>query len=453
MKRLLRESAWFVYGLIVRFKMQRLILSLFEHVIEEYGLDCKISRAKSDKHDPRTTILVLSFEQFRGDIEDIAKDGNIRVLRLAERWLTRLMFQFYPLEIGQADYRPYTDPVPSDATCLPQQEYRDFLRSVLPILLRRLGVDLVVGHHFHYIPDIDWGAVADELGFPYVVMHRENMLATPFARKFVHDRLSSLGKFPGSVVTVHNQVAKEVFANSGFIEEEKLKVLGCVRMDSFLTKAQMPECIESSNNKKKRKLTFFTFHPGGLTLEMEDIFPLYEEVYGAILRFCEKNPDIEVVFKIKPNFYLAWKRLFSKTFQGELDYFDEVPNLRITTTIPAHTLIEESQVVVALNSTTLLEAAVAGCQVIVPCYGPLNTLKYMDRVFYRDQLNLFEVPANIVEFSRLLEDCFDKPPVSEEVMEGRRLLFDEYVSRIDCMALARHIELFNTLSGETRATA
>jgi hypothetical protein len=123
----------------------------------------------------------------------------------------------------------------------------------------------------------------------------------------------------------------------------------------------------------------------------------------------------------------------------------------LSTTIPAHELMANSQVVVALNSTTVVEAAVAGCQVVVPYFGPLRERKYDDRVFFQKDMALFNVPNDVDEFGEMLLESFDAPTVAEEIMVGRMSLFEKYVTQLDGLATERHISLFYELSGNQRA--
>lgn len=441
LKYVARKLGWGTLGIAVRLRQYGLLVAVFSRIVEELHADGTVSRAAVKSADDRPTVLFLSYEQFRHDAEGLAATGQIRLLRLAERWQTRLMFQFYPVEIGQDSYRHYFNPTPEDRTWLPKKAYREFLRIFLPLLLERLGVQVLVGHHVHYIPDFDWGAVADGLGYPFVVINRENLFATDFLKRTILRRISDLGKFEGRYVTVHHELTRDLFSKSEFVDEDKLKVLGCIRMDGFLQSIRRSR----ENIGGKRRITFFTFMPDPSCLEMEDILPLFTEVYRAVIETAHDNADLEITFKVKPNFLGSWKLLFETTFPEYQGIFDELENLHLSTTIPAHDLIARSQVIVGLNSTTIVEAAVAGCQVIVPYYGPLKAGKYDDRVFYRDNMALFQVPGDVDQFKRMLLECFEAPPISDQVMAGRMSLFEEYVSQPDGQATQRHIELLRNL--------
>lgn len=64
-----------------------------------------------------------------------------------------------------------------------QNEYRAFLRRFLPSLYARLKINGVVGAAIYYIQDYDWGVVSDEIGVPYIVLHRENLVTSPKMRE------------------------------------------------------------------------------------------------------------------------------------------------------------------------------------------------------------------------------------------------------------------------------
>jgi hypothetical protein len=446
MKRIVRYLAWNALALAIRLRRHDLLASLYSRVVEELLPDGTVRRVQGPYSGTLPTILVLSHEQFLSDIEILAASGQVRILRLAERWQTRLMFQFYPLEVGQEGYRQFFNPTPDEVTWRPKQLYRAFLREFLPPLLDRIGVDMVVGHHIHYVPDFDWGAIADQLGYPFVVVNRENLLVTRFHKTYVPRRIERLGKFEGRVVSVHNSVAQEIFSGSGFVDAEKLRILGCIRMDRFL-KSEMDLKIPDANRKN---VTFFAFFPGGITLDLEGILPVYKEVYITLIEMCMHHPEIDITFKVKPSSTTSWNSLFKSTFPEYIGVFDRIPNLHLSTTIPAHELISRSPVIVSLNSTTILEAAVAGRHVVVPYYGPLRSEKYDDRIYFRDDLDLFQVPDNVDDFRQMILDGFEDPTIPKERMTRINSLFERYVSPLDGSATAKHVELFQNLRDSSK---
>src|SRR3546814_19491811 len=64
---------------------------------------------------------------------------------------------------------------------------------------------------------------------------------------------------------------------------------------------------------------------------------------------------------------------------------DLIPNLRIDSTPSAQDLIFQADAVAAFNSTTMLEASVAGKPVIVPLFEEAATADYQDWIQLRNR--------------------------------------------------------------------
>ena len=143
MKAVGRFFFWKILALAVHPRCHELLATFYGRVVEELRPDGTVRHVQGPASGGLPTILVLSYEQFRGDVEVLAASGEVRVLRLAECWLTRLMFQFYPLEVGQKGYRPFFNPTPEEITWQARADYRAFLRRFLPLFFDKIGVDVV----------------------------------------------------------------------------------------------------------------------------------------------------------------------------------------------------------------------------------------------------------------------------------------------------------------------
>ena len=74
-----------------------------------------------------------------------------------------------------------------------------------------------------------------------------------------------------------------------------------------------------------------------------------------------------------------------------------------TDRMSAQKVILNSDVVVAMQSTIAIEAAISGLPVIMPHFNNLLKLKGMGEVLmYRKNHDLFDVPKNYSEFTKLL---------------------------------------------------
>lgn len=438
--------AWTTLRLIIRMRLYSLLSLVYSRLIEEMQADGSIGRASSKTNDEIPTVLVLSYERFRGDIEDLAATGQVRILCLKEHWLTRLMFQFYPVRVDLGKYLPYFDPTPADITWEPKQRYRQFLRQFLPRLLDLAGVDIVISHHVHCRPDFDWGAISEEFGYPYLVINRENLFVSEYIRRLVKNRIGMLGRFEGSYVTVHNRIAHQIISESGFVPAKDIHILGCIRMDRYLKrlKTLTPPDLD------KPVITMFTYLTKAGRLAVDGPKAQCRSVHRLLAQIACENQNIEVYLKVKPNFYGTWKIMFDEATADIPIALDQVGNLHISTTIPAHDLIERSNVIIGFNSTTVLEASIANRHVIVPYFGPWLEDRYSEFIFNPDKMHLYDVPSDIEDLKKMILERLKTRKIDDGLMVERRALFEEFVSPLDGSATENHIQLIKSICHDRR---
>jgi hypothetical protein len=96
--------------------------------------------------------------------------------------------------------------------------------------------------------------------------------------------------------------------------------------------------------------------------------------------------------------------------------------------------------VCGFNTSALLEAAVIGLPVIIPYFKDLQNPKYDKRVFYKDAFDLFDIARDVKELESLILMRLQNPMIDKNVMEGREVLFEEFVSTLKCNATEKYVE-------------
>ena len=369
--------------------------------------------------DPKLVVLALTAFKFRGDLDALAAKRDIRLLEMPHLWQMRLLFSFYPKGTkSNLIFKPETNAEVGQA----QQKYRAFLRTFLRELYTRLHVACVIAADVRYREDIDIGVVSKEIGVPYLVFHRECMLASKELYDTVCARHSSWGRFSGSAVIVHNQVSRRNFVESGFVEPERVEILGSARMDEFL------HLIETKGREPA---------PGGLVVLFSFYHPMFkypqsvfDKSHVAAAMVAKRNPGVQVV--IKPKLEIVNKTTWRVFYDGALRTAgidpSTLPNLMVTPTAPAQSLIRRASVVCAINSTTLLEAGAAGVPVVVPCFSEIQGSDYIHRVNFREELGIFDVPGDMEEMVAMIERRLRDTAVDPALLKRRRALFEQYVT-------------------------
>ena len=387
------------------------------------------------------TILALSPHRFRRDLQILAEVEGLRVLSMPYKWQRRFFYSFHAREVDVADAH---NPRPGSAEEKARAAYRSFLRLFLPKFLKQVEADAVIGADVRNVGDVDIGAVANQLGTPYIVFHRENMLVPEGVFEFVTDRFRRLDKFQGHSIAVHNAITAKSFAKSGYAAEGQVFTIGCLRMDALFRRLQLPR------KKRPRPLvTLFSFKSflKGL-FDGGGYFPVFRDSHGPIARLAQQHPEIDFIIKPKPGMLrkLRYRAELDEAFRQWGINPRRLPvNLRVDANVDAHELILESSIVLGLNSTTQLEAAVAGLPVIIPYFKDMRGAPAGTNIKFTDHLELFDVPDTPEHLIELVLARLRDPTIPQPVMDKRRALFSELVSTLDGGAATRYSELLRRI--------
>ncbi|MCH8275769.1 MAG: hypothetical protein IH851_13385 [Armatimonadetes bacterium] len=446
MPKLLRRILKYPALLFARLGIVGPLVFFYARIVEEVDP----GHSRGDGNLP--TLFALTSNRFRGDLEILARTGEFRVLQVPFAWQARLVNLFYPLDTPrEAMLQPEAD----EKIARMQRRYRRFLRAFLPALYKKLGVDCVIGAAIGYVQDLDWGAVSEEVGVPYVVLHRECFVTnSAHFRRFV-EFSGKMGKFSGSHIIVHNEVARDAFIRSGYVSPDHISSLGCLRMDRFVQRVRE----NRPGARSRKKVVFFSFAPGVGLLGRTGLWPkdrsfgffaLFENTHVAFAELARDNPEID--FIVKPKWGDHWVDEIDRVLRNKGIERRGIPNLQITAEADPQGLILDSDVVVGFGSTTLLEAAIAAKPVIVPYFDEALRPEYVDYIHLRDNLHVFDVAESPEALKALIVQRLEDPTVMAECIAARELLFERYVSSLRGDAVRRYIEAIKAVIAERRET-
>ena len=458
----IKGGARHAFSWLFHLQARRILGTIYALAVRERLADGSIRWPVRSTASGRFTILVLTPSEFRGDPRALASDYRTRVLELPDHWLTRLMYQFYPADVPRKrQFQRYLAPPQGTPEETGKRQYRRFLERFLPCFYGWLDVDCVVGHHVLYSPDIDWGAVSDNLAVPYFVIHREGVSGGPESFEFQTflGELMPIGEytFEGSQMFVQNDLVRELFIAGGLLTPDQITVLGTLRMDSFLNRIERVGDPTNCEDRRKR-LVLFPFVVGGVTLE-EPVLEVFSDVHETVAKVALENPEIDVLIKPKgpERWFRAWKAQADSAFSHCGIDPESIPNLEMRWDLDPHDVILTSDVICGLNSTTLLEAGVAGKSVIIPYFGALCDDTYDRRIYLKEELDKFDVARSKDELEGLILARLAEPSVPQDVLGPRRALFERYVSNLDGRVTERCVDSMichaNGMTGPRRKTA
>ena len=405
--------------------------------IKEVTPDGRIISFTTKPVEERITALFLSYEKFRDDYIVLSATKKIRSLIIKGYWQARFINIFYPKQFVNTVCLHTADD-DSPLACS-QERYRAFLQVFLTSLYKTAQVDCVIGADVRNEFDFDWGVVSKAMGVPYIVFHRENLVASINIYNKTLGRFKELKRFKGDYIGVHNNAEKRVVIESGYADESQISALGCLRMDDFIKRIKKGAYCKP----QKKRLLFFSFHITSVGIDV------YQKVITTIAKLAIQHHEIDVIIKPKADFFeKCEKESMDKVFKDADINPDKIQNLEILPYADAQELILSSDVVCAINSTVMLEAGIAGKSVIVPFFNECQeTTDRMNDILLKEYFHFFEVAIDEIGLkSKILANLHTPIKITEEIMEGRKKVFEEFVSSMNADATENYLSLIEDVS-------
>ena len=235
------------------------------------------------------------------------------------------------------------------------------------------------------------------VGVPFFALHKENMKDPVIHEASIERYRNSQYKFVGNRIFLFNKLEREVLLKAKVCGEQQISVVGGLRMDGIFHRLKNA-CVP----KPKRQVVLFSFHhcvgllkiPGlkGFFNDQTDegFIEYFDQVHGAMAALARDYPDITVY--IKPKWSQQWIDQIKMAIDRNKGInADNISNLKITAEVPAQCLIEQSAVIVGINSTTLLEAKLYNRPVVVPLFAEAAGKYYDKHVYFQNYLEVFNV--------------------------------------------------------------
>lgn len=264
--------------------------------------------------------------------------------------------------------------------------YRQFLKQAWTYLRRFHKIDAVLAPNFGYAVQREFGAALEELGTPFIVLHKENLKSPGRVEFWRYMYETRRGAFSGRKILVYNEIERQLQIVSKVVPPESVTVTGMPRLDRV--HAWRRAHAGGSAGPEDGQIVFFAFgkHEKLPTSQHSSLFTgseqdtscdprwsglswqnLFETTHRAIVKLAREFPECRVVVKLKglrDSDTEIIRLLESEGHGGALP-----PNLQVVTSFSAIELIFSSDIVIGFNSTALLEALAAGKQIVVPRYA------------------------------------------------------------------------------------
>ena len=244
-------------------------------------------------------VLALKADKFRKDLQILADTRELRVLRIGPRLSAK---DRRPVSTCRWQLRKRIAPPP----LTPSIAHRASARcksgdGCFRHVLNRFRIGAVISAAAHYHTDWDIGTVAEAIGAPYVVLHRENsFVAAPAMQREVSERMRKAHPFTGRMIIMHNDLARQSFIDSGYVTAERVVSVGCLRMDEWVR-----WCDREAAIGKDALLFSFSYASGliGRKNYATDgplgFVDLFRQTHIAFAELAKANPGRRFVVKTK----------------------------------------------------------------------------------------------------------------------------------------------------------
>jgi hypothetical protein len=389
-------------------------------------------------------ILAFMWNRFIGDLEIYKETAeDLAILNMPHNLLGGLYRYFYE---GEDPWKNWASQCVVDR----RNCYRKFLRRFIPKVYRRIDIKLVIGSGFAYPTLLDWGAVSHELGYSYIVFHREGYMGSDIEKHDIEIVGANGRHFEGTKLVLQSKEHCELLIKCGYVNKMNSSTGGTVRMDKLIRDSYQL-CDQSAWQKNGQCVTMFSFGPStGFYARPEPplwpredahlyIYDVCRLTHIAVARFALANPDIEVIIKAK--WHGPWEDGVLGFLESDGISIHNVPNLHFNTTADVHSLIKRSRVVIGYGSTTLLESAICGRAVVVPKFGELVDKQFQENILFPDISDCFDQACSAEDLIEKIGYRWDNPKISDSVMNRRRAAFERYISPLDGLQAERNLEL------------
>ena len=416
-----RTAAW---------NMPRLIAALAHLTMQ----NARLRRARSGR--ARWHVLLLPRSRFIEDsFQALSSLDNVSASLLPRKTVKAIAAAFLPDEVDDNDY--VSTSADSREAML---RYREFLKRFWLAFDPRRKIHAVFTGNFGYYAERELGAALEELGIPFVALHKENSWSPgtqSFWEKIYKDRR---GPFHGRRILVYSPIERDLQLRSGVITEERVEVVGMARLDEVhqwrqLQAGLVPEPV----------VLFVSFHPdvsmpvlgidegSGWRVALDErpqgrnLLEVCLTAHQAMVELARLNPDITVFVKSKGR---DRDLAILNELLGVRDESELPSNLKIVLGGSPLALLFQSAVVCGLHSTLLVEAIAAGRPVVMPWYGELTDPEIARFVF---DLGTLAVKATSPdEFKTKVRSlALARTPVPEALDPDSSALLREWVGNED----------------------
>lgn len=357
------------------------------------------------------TLLVLNHSRFIMDLEPISKDGRVNLLILPSKIQTRINSLFLNLSISY-EAENY---LRNNEECI---NLVSFINKMIGSINRKYNLCGIFTCSFYYKQDYPY-MFSSVKGVPFYTLFKEYMIDEIQVSRTIERYKERRYKFNGDTLFLANNTVKKVLVKASVCNEAQTKIVGSPRFDEIFK-------TDKSFLKEKRNsiILFSFFHCSGLvelkgknnfwtTDENDGFFKLFRDVHVAFVELARENREINFIIKTK--FGSHWHDQIKNTIFHEMGInLENEKNIQLVCEESAQSLIKRSSIVVAFNSTTVLESLAMGVDVVIP-------------IFHEAQEKYFKTNVMFTKYFKYLNIASSKNQLINKVLRGHTAQSQNYI--------------------------
>ena len=123
--------------------------------------------------------------------------------------------------------------------------------------------------------------------------------------------------------------------------------------------------------------------------------------------------------------------LYYEQILKDFGYKNNINNYSVEPNANVHKLIFNSDVICALQSSTVIESAIAGKPIILPVFKNYRKTENYKDFSWKNYLDLFNVADNKDHLKELILQLMNNPTVDGDVIYERKKVFKDFFNDLD----------------------
>ena len=407
-------------------------------------------------HKPgRYKVLIIEKAIFNDDaMAALGGVDDIQVFGIGRAVLKAMAVALLPRHLCADDTYVADDP----AARLGKARYRRFLGEMWRHLTRLGGYDAVITGNWAYWAERELGAVLEELGVPFIVLHKEGIKPPARSELLRHLFRKTRGQFMGRRMLVYHEDERHHQLQGDIARDDQIVIVGMPRMDLNHAWRRSAAAGEIAARAEKPLALFLAFLPNNFLpsysgLESDLAWAdLCDGSLRAMIRLAECDPGIRVIVRPRGQELPELKLLLdaAATSLGRA-----LPaNLKLSAEGDVTPLLQAAWVICAHNTTVMFEGLAVGKPVVVPQFAEAEDERYKGYIV--DPGSAAELATSEDDLlARCLEHCRNPKPIPADISVGAKASLAKWTGNAvgDSASRVRAAILRELSAGRTSQTA